>query len=251
MIFLKKLLLEDPEQIIVNNKEWGYHRAVGVFLIFPDKTGKLRWVFSNNREGYIGFDDGTKKDASKPDRDRSRGDIDTHGGVSHIIKLGHHIAYDDYEKVVTGRLWHIDKYFYVSFWNTESQLNSILKSSMSIVESILKTMGVNDFNRLFIEIYPEDYEGGGQGEAWDGDLMIPYKNFKLGATNKKSSDTTLDRQKKDRELHLLKAKEKNKSLKDLGVVPKVGNIPDFIRRQQRGIDENSLKLVVREIKKGL
>lgn len=216
---LKEILVEGPEFFKSKDLDWKYDAVIS-FIIYRDDRGKIRYAYSNTN-GDVFTDDGNEV----PSRDTG-GMTKTHGAISDaIFKLYDYSLNMDYESEIHGRIWDFGNHKYcVSTWNDVDQLKSFgMDNFLKSLLPILKTIHVHNVNDVY---YNPLQEKPNEDEFYTLDQL-------------KSSTGTVDpkAQELQRQIHMMDPQVKAQFLKRAGVQPKVGDIPDFIKKQQLGIDE--------------
>jgi len=213
----KDKLNENAETIEVDSGVYSVEEARGPFVLFWLEN-KPRYAYGDLDTNEIVFDDGDSMPPMSGGKPYHR--VETHGPVIWTINYVYpelQLSRDrGNDETVHGRMWLIDGNVYISFWNDRWEE---IQPYISILNKLIKDQGkTSDLNRAFVETKNGDF--------------IPYLRFTHQSTKIGPKD------KKARELHLMSPIEKSKTLKSMGVEPKVGDTPEWMRKQLAGVDEN-------------
>lgn len=211
----------DAETITINGSmyDWIDSECIGPFIIFTDGKNS-HYIFSNIRSDIVELD-GEEVDAW------GNYDTRTHGQLINIInrefpllKLGRR----DLKKAIQGRIWNVNGNIYVAVWNRDITFSDVPNIYDVFEKMIVDQTGVADGNKVFLQT--------------TNDKFISYPTFK-----KQEDSIRVDVGKEvendiKRKLHLMSPEEKRKALAAIGVKPKVGDVPDWKKRELAGVDES-------------
>lgn len=213
----KKVLREHPESMFGHG--WLDSSCVGPFVIFHNNNDP-RYIFSdrNNSTLYL---DGEEVSVS---------DISSHGGLLvRLNKIDSSINNKSFESV-SGRIWDIEDTIYVGLWSDMKQIKKFGKSKFlaSLTKLMAECLGVKIQNVMF-NVYTD-----GEMKA-DLTPVITYEEFLVDDSGK---ETDLEKQAKEKELHMMDPSYKGQMMKQMGIKPKTpSEVPDFKKKQLTGIDE--------------
>ena len=213
----KKVLREHPESMFGHG--WLDSSCVGPFVIFHNNNDP-RYIFSdrNNSTLYL---DGEEVGVSG---------IDSHGGVlARLNKIDSSINNKSF-KSVSGRIWDIEDMIYVGLWSDMKQIKKFGKSKFlaSLTKLMAECLGVKIQDVIF-NVYDDDEQKSS---------VTPTMTYKEFLSYDFGKETDLEKQAKEKELHMMDPTYKGQMMKQMGIKPKTpGEIPDFKKKQLAGIDE--------------
>ena len=216
-LYFQKKLNEAPEELF--NHWYDSNLSMGPFILFDKQS-----LFGNRKDKTIYHDGSPITTAETPD------DVETHSDLEIAYKelstSKKKFSYN-YDKFIYGRIWRIKQKVYVATWNSINQIKSIgLDVFLSGLNQILKQHLNTNVNDVYYNPYNYD----------NGDNILTLDELKKSTGSKR--DTIKQKEKSD--LHIMDPSLKGKALKQMGVKPKVIDIPDFKRRQLVGVDEETL-----------
>jgi hypothetical protein len=223
VISLKKLVVESlrehAEKML--GVGWVSQECLGPFIIFRQHDGKLHHIWGNKS------DDTLYLDGEEIHNQHSH--VETHGPLRAAVAST--LDIDPTQSIaVHGRIWQFDSITYVATWDDIKQLKRFgMKDFMSELKTLLShELNVNIRDVKFNPYTNDENRDDPKTPLWS------YNDFlKLSG-----SETDLEKQDKQRQLHLMDPAVKGQMMKLAGIRPKsAGNVPDFQKRQLAGIDE--------------
>lgn len=224
---VKAILSEGPEDMLGHS--YMSPNVMGPFIVFRGKDNKAHYAFSYADDGSWTTTD-TGDVLMHTQNTHPHGD--THGTVVNAIQqlFDVEVGRQDYDAAVHGRVWNIHGKYYVGLWNSIDQLQAFgMRDFINMLKKLMKDE-FNTTNPKKVIIQP-----------WtDSDETLQYMSFydlEHGGPGKE-----VDKEKQDwqHKLHLMAPAEKAKILRKMGVQPKVGTVPDWMKKAQAGIDESNL-----------
>jgi hypothetical protein len=223
VISLKKLVVESlqehAEQML--GVSWTDQECLGPFIIFRDNARKLHHILGNKNDDKLYLDG---EETHNP-----QGRVETHGNLRVAVTTGFDI--DPTQSVaIHGRIWQFISTTYVATWQDVKQLKTFgMKDFMSELKNLLS----NELNVNIQDVKFNPYTNEEDKDDPDTPLWSYDEFLKLSG-----SETDLEKQDRQRQIHLMDPTVKGQMMKLAGIRPKsAGNVPDFQKRQLAGIDE--------------
>lgn len=227
---VKSILKEGPEVMLGHN--WKSSECVGPFIIFRDDANETHYALLYRDSSEIMFDDESPE---------SNAITPTHGSIVDVLRkrfqldIGRH----NYNKAIHGRLWEIQRKFYVGTWNTMKEITSFgLPAFMDKLKEMMEFEMNTGTNDIFINPFPPHSERTCYVGAIAGD-NIPFHSFGKSPESPEGDDELTKKQRDiDRNLHMMSPDIKKQILQARGLKPKTTTIPDWQKKAAMGIDEN-------------